>query len=406
MTELEIKDVLEQDLVIRMIDTAEQFEGLREEWDQLLEVAEDASVFVSWEWLFNWWRHYGKDRRLRILVALEQGRLVGILPIYVQTIWLYRYFSVRVSRFVGFGGDTSPDYLGPLLVPESAERVARALAGHVLDRLQEWDVLYLTDLSEGSLFRRVLAEQSNARGLTHTSNVSASIAYIPLPQSWGDYLAGVHRDRRYTIRNTRKKFETLHGGKFYVWSEGDGGDAILDQLIKLHRRRWQEKGEHHAFSTPEYVGFHRDVIHACARRGWIRFYCIETHGAPLATFYCYRFRNQIFYFQVGFNPEFEKLRPGLVLIGYAVEHAIQEGNTVFDFLRGEHMYKTQWGKSLRHTHALTVYRSSLVAQLYRLREERIPAAKTWLKERFPFLLRLRRGGWIGHGASVKRAENA
>ncbi|MGH7945633.1 MAG: GNAT family N-acetyltransferase [Opitutaceae bacterium] len=390
-----------QDIVIRPVNTVEGFAALRKDWNALLDVGEDASVFVSWEWQYHWWRHYGKQHRLRILTAWVDGRLTGILPLYIQATTLYRAFRANLARFVGTGGDTSPDYLGPLLAPAAAEHTAQAFADYVVDGLAGWDVLDLSDLSDASRFRRALAQRCEASGRAYASSVSARIAYIPLPASWDEYLAGVHRDRRYTIRSTRKKCETQHGGRFYVWTEEDGIDAILDQLIALHHGRWRQKGEPHAFSSPEYVGFHRDVIHACARRGWIRFYCLEANGVPLAAFYCYRFRNQIFYFQGGFNPDYDRLRPGLVLIGYAVEHAILEGNTVFDFLRGEHAYKTQWAKSLRQTHGVTVYRPGLAAWLYRMRGERIPAAKNWLKQRFPFLLRIRRAR-DGHGAEASQ----
>jgi CelD/BcsL family acetyltransferase involved in cellulose biosynthesis len=105
----------------------------------------------------------------------------------------------------------------------------------------------------------------------------------------------------------------------------------------------------------------------------------------IAVFYCYRFRNQIFYFQAGFDPEYERLRPGLVLIGCALEHAIEEGNTAFDFLRGDHAYKTQWGKSLRETHALTTYRPGVAAFLFRMHKETIPGLKRLIKKALPFL---------------------
>jgi CelD/BcsL family acetyltransferase involved in cellulose biosynthesis len=398
--------VVRQEIEIRVVDTTEMFESLREEWDAILGAANEVSVFVSWEWQYHWWRHYGKQHRLRILTAWENGRLTGILPLYIQTTTLYPFFRVNVVRFIGTGGDTAPDYLGPLLGPLAAERTARAFVGYMVNELHGWDVLYLSDLVVDSVFGELLAQQCVAVGHAITKSVAARIAYIALPPSWDDYLAGLRRDRRYTIRNTRRKFETQHHGQFYVRVEEDGIDEAVDRLIALHHRRWQAKSERHAFSSPEYVGFHRDVIHACARRGWIRFYSLEANRVPVAVFYCYRFRNQIFYFQAGFNPDYERLRPGLVLIGYAVEHAIREGNAVFDFLRGEHEYKTQWGKSMRETRALTAYRSGLGAAVYRMREERIPAVKRWIKRMFPFLRRDWHGGHGGHGTAVRQDTDA
>jgi CelD/BcsL family acetyltransferase involved in cellulose biosynthesis len=385
---------------IEVLDSAAALESFRLEWDALLECAQDVRVFVSWEWAYHWWLHYGKTQQLRVLVARRHGRLVGILPLYIQQATEYRLCPVRVLRQVGTGGDTSPDYMGPLLAPDEPLAAAAALADHVVNELPEWEVLQLSDLNPRSHFWSELNVRCASRGLRCTPSVSANMAYIELPPTWDEYLAAVHRDRRYTIRNTRRKFEA-QGGRFYVHQAEAGIDEPLDNLIRLHHRRWQAaKVEQHAFSTPEYVGFHRAVVHACARRGWIRFYCIELAGAPVAVFYCYSFRGEISYFQAGFSPEHERLRPGLVLIGYAVEHAIKEGNRVFDFLRGEHDYKNQWGKCSRETYTLTAYRPGPGASLFRARTERIPALRRRVKRLLPFLRR----GRTGHGATTRRED--
>jgi CelD/BcsL family acetyltransferase involved in cellulose biosynthesis len=382
---------------VRLVDSVQMFEALRDQWDALLESSPNVSVFVTWEWNYLWWRHYSKNRRLHIVTAWEDGRLMGILPLYIQRSAVYRIFAVNVARFIGTGGDTAPDYLGPLLRPDRADRTATALVDYLFDGPLEWDVLHMSDLQAGTAFWATFMSCCARRRCYVGERIAADISFITLPASWDDYLASLHRDRRYAIRSARRKFETQHRGRFYVRAGEEGLDDAVDHLISLHHRRWEARSERHAFSSLEYVGFHRDVIHACARRGWIRFYVLEADGAPVAVFYCYRFREQIYYFQAGFDPAYERLRPGLILIGYAVEHAIQEGNTVFDFLRGEHHYKTQWGKSKRRTYTLTAHHGGVGSALFRVREERLPSVKAWIKRALPFL---RRGRPASHeGAS-------
>jgi CelD/BcsL family acetyltransferase involved in cellulose biosynthesis len=374
---------------VRVIDSAEQFLAVATDWNELLESAEAASVFMTWEWNHHWWQHYGKDHSLRIVTVWDNDRLKAVLPLYLQRSRVFRALPIVTARFIGTGGDTSPDYLGPILDPASSKSTTTILVNFVLDQFPEWTALRLSDLDQSSDFYVELERQSQARRYANTTEVSATIAFALLPPTWDDYLASVRGDRRNTIRRTRRKVETQHQGRFYVVSDENQVDDVLDSLVELHHKRWRGNAEGHAFSTPEYVGFHRDVILASAHRGQIRFYCLEADGKRIAVFYCYRFRNQIFYFQAGFDPDFERLRPGLVLIGYALEHAIQEGNEVFDFLRGEHGYKTQWGKSQRETHTFTAFRPGLRTVLYRLQSEGIPRLKSHVKTVFPFLARKR-----------------
>ena len=40
--------------------------------------ASDCGVFLTWEWLFTWWKHLSEDRRLSILTVRRGGELVDL----------------------------------------------------------------------------------------------------------------------------------------------------------------------------------------------------------------------------------------------------------------------------------------------------------------------------------------
>ncbi|MBI5784952.1 MAG: GNAT family N-acetyltransferase [Rhodocyclales bacterium] len=387
---------------VRVIDSAEQFLAIATDWNELLETADAASIFMTWEWNHHWWQHYGKHHSLCIVTVWDDDRLKAILPIYLQQTRVLRIWPTTTARFIGTGGDTSPDYLGPILDPASANLTIPVLVTFVIHQLPNWSILCLSDLDQSSDFYAELDRQFRACGYFHTSELSATIALAALPRTWDDYLASLNGDRRNTIRRTRRKIETQHQGRFYVVTEENQVDDVLGSLIELHHKRWQGNPEGHSFSTPEYIAFHRDVVHAIARHDRIRLYCLEADGKRIAVLYCYRFRNQIFYFQAGFDPDYERLRPGLVLIGYSLEHAIGEGNDVYDFLRGDHGYKTQWGKSRRETHAFTAFRPGAQTTLHLLQTKGISRLKGHLKRIFPALARNRNA----HGSNAGKQHGA
>jgi CelD/BcsL family acetyltransferase involved in cellulose biosynthesis len=386
-----------QPIATRVDRSERAFEELRRHWMQLHEADPHASVFMSWEWQSAWWRHYGERQPLRIVTAWIGARLVGLAATYVQRASALPGFRARILRWVGTGADTSPDDLGPLLAPQSRGQVATALADAVLDLHADWDVLHLTDLDRSGCFWAAMCAAADTRRRRRTEEQSARIAYIDLPPTWDEYLASVHRDRRYAIRNTRRKLEAGTSIQFDVATRWRELEPLYERLVDLHTRRWSAKGVAHAFSTAEYIGFHRDAVKACAARDWVRFYALSENRDPIAMIYCYRFRRRVYYFQTGFDPAFERLRPGLVLIGHAVEHAIGQRDEAFDFLRGEHQYKTQWARGVRETAALRVYGRGLAARAFRLRAESFQALKGWLRNRAPWLLRLRQRMRAGGG---------
>lgn len=358
---------------ITVVSTPAELNALRPQWRELHSRSPAASVFNSWEWQTAWWKWYGDGRPLHVLVASDNNAVAGILPCFVDTIRIFRLFEVRVLRNLGTGGDTSPDDLDALISPEHTDEVVKAFAEALAHTRNTWDMLELTDMAPDSALRSAVAKTLSQ--YSRKEGISARISYVPLPATWDAYLESLHRDRRYTIRKTRRKVLEQERARLFVWQDAAELDTAIERLIELHNKRWQERDESHSFSTPEYIGFHQEVMHACQANGWLRLYCLEIGGQIIAMYYCYRFHNRVYYFQGGFDPELSRLRPGLVLMGFAIQNAIEEGNDVFDMLRGEYDYKKQWAKSRRETLYLTIYRKTVGALMYRLRREWLPSLK-------------------------------
>jgi CelD/BcsL family acetyltransferase involved in cellulose biosynthesis len=312
-----------------------------------------------------------------VLVASEGSSVVGILPLYIDTRSMLRY-PVRLLRLVGTGGDTSPDDLGPVLAAGHEAEVAHALAEAAL-RLPGWDVLWLTDLDPTCAFTTAMAEVAKRERLASHSGRSERITFMTLPASFDAWLASLHRDRRYRIKNARKKLEAAHpDARFFVWTDPATLSAGVEELIRLHTKRWQSVGEAHGFSSPEYRGFHHAVMAACMSRDRLRLYGLELSGQLAAMYYFYKFRDRTYLMQSGFDPDYGSVKPGNVLLGYVIEHAIGEGHAAIDFLRGNHRYKEELATGERQTVYLTVYRWRPGAAVYLGRRHVLPALKARL----------------------------
>ena len=51
------------------INRLDQLEHYRMVWDSLLPTTPRASFFHTFDWLTTYWRHFGQDQRLRVLVV-------------------------------------------------------------------------------------------------------------------------------------------------------------------------------------------------------------------------------------------------------------------------------------------------------------------------------------------------
>jgi CelD/BcsL family acetyltransferase involved in cellulose biosynthesis len=342
---------------------------LRTQWDELAATASNTSVFSTWEWQTTWWKHYGAGDSLRVMVVRENELVVGILPLYSRRVRLAPLVSTRELRLLGTGGDTSPDYLGPLIRPMHEAAVATVLAERLVATPASWDVLRLTDVCPG-VFLDVLVERLRKTGADVDVRPGSRIRIVRLPSRWDEYLATMPGDRRRRIGNLRRNVLNKLGGHFEAAVTAAQLPAVFEDLVTLHRKRWDRKGtQTSSFQSATYVDFHREVITRCHDNGWIRLYRIEAGGRTVAIFYCYRFRGDVLFYQTGFDPELEHFRLGQVLMGFSIESAIAEGASVFDMLKGEHEYKASWSNDVRDTFDLIAYNRSIRGRLGRLRRE-------------------------------------
>ena len=231
----------------------------------------------------------------------------------------------------------------------------------------------LTDMNPECPFTPAVAAAARRAGFACEAGRSERIAFVNLPKTWDGWLQSLHRDRRYRIKNIRKKLIAAHQARFFVWDDPKTLDEGFERLVYLHQKRWRSIGKAHAFSTAEYREFHRAVMGALLARDRLRLYCLDLGGDVAAMYYFYRFRQTVYLMQSGFDPDHSDVKPGQVLLGHIIEHAISEGHEVLDFLKGDHRYKDELSTGERETSYVTAFRLNPGAVVYRVRRIVLPA---------------------------------
>jgi CelD/BcsL family acetyltransferase involved in cellulose biosynthesis len=345
-------------LQISCVSDPAGFIALREPWERLSSGNVAMSVFQSYDWQSIWWKYYA-DGSPYVLLAHVDSELVAILPLYRSIERLPLGRPLMRIRLIGVGGDTSPDYLGPIASPEFAGEAAGAFLAYLMRHQSDWDVLELTDLADGSAMLAAVRALNGSTQHRVTVAEAARIFYTRLPESWDSYLAQRTKHARQGICAATRKLMARPDSRIFVWSDRSGLDTAIDRLIQLHRQRWQGRAEHYSFSTDSYNAFHRELMHRFMDRGWLRLYCVELAGELVGIYYFYSFRNTLYHFQGGLDPQHEKLRIGTCLLAFAVESGIAEGCNCLDMLRGEYDYKKRWAPDVRCTYSARILRFTL-----------------------------------------------
>ena len=363
-------------LVIEIGTDEAFFDALREDWEELERACCNRSLFMSWQWQRLWWTHYGAGRQLCIFVARDENRLLGVLPMY-QDIWRSGPVSLRRLRTIGSGGDTAPDDLDPLLDPGHAQGIAVEFTRALTQASSRWHIVSCPDLNPEALFTRALLTASATAPRTLLRQSTRAIVCDSLPGNWEDYVHDLGAHRRKSLRRKVRKFEG-DGGEV-IWHRGTQAvDAGFDDLAMLHKMRWAGRSAEYAFSSDQYLSFHRALMHRLDELGALRLMQLRVQGRAIAMRYGYRLGDTFYDLQSGFDPEFADYSPGELCISYCIEHAIGEGCSRFDMLRGDYEHKRAFLKAERTSTDLTLYRGFALSSAVRLRGMLSAMRASWI----------------------------
>ncbi|SNQ59942.1 hypothetical protein MNV_1440001 [Candidatus Methanoperedens nitroreducens] len=93
---------------IREINSVDDFKSIRGIWNDLLAKGHDKNIFLTWEWLFEWWKHFSDNKKLKILMVEDRDDTIGIMPLLCST---YRTFLFSYAVVENIGLNLS-DYGG------------------------------------------------------------------------------------------------------------------------------------------------------------------------------------------------------------------------------------------------------------------------------------------------------
>jgi CelD/BcsL family acetyltransferase involved in cellulose biosynthesis len=331
-------------LAVETIDDLCAFENLKDEWQALVESRPSTPIFLTWEWLFTWWRHLAEGRRLSILAIRDHGELIAVAPLCVAPPDLLRARLFSSIQFLGTGSVGS-DYLDLIVRPGYEEAAEEVLSNHVAALRRP---LNLTQVERGPSSAARVAERLSANGWRVQKAETNVCPFIPLAgHTWESYLATLGSEHRYNFRRKWRRLQQDHTVRFEQVVTAAQRSEAVDLVIKLHNQRWQERGGSNAFHTRALVEFHREWSVIALDRGWLRLYVLRLNDVPVGSLYGFFYRDTFYFYQAGFDPAYAKYSVGLVMMGLAIRRALEEGAGEYDLLHGSEEYKSHWSRETR-----------------------------------------------------------
>lgn len=314
------------ELTLDVISSEASFSALEEDWDRLVRTRPRPSPFLLQRWLAEWWRHYGDGGELAVHVARRDGRLVGALPLCVQS----RY-GLRVMSFLG--GESSS--LADLLVADDeGPEVATALAERAVSSGQ--DFADFSGLPAGSW----LAAAVGPSGLKLIERSEAPV--LDLSPGWeAVYSSKLSSKKRSHHRRRRRQLAELGRVDVEVARTPAELERALEDAFTLHVLRWSGRPDGSGFATPVGRSFHHAATQALAALDVPRIVTLKIDGRPVAFHYYLVLEGRMYVHRIAFDPAYGRYSPGQINTLDAIETAAAEGATRVEFLGGAERYKVE-----------------------------------------------------------------
>lgn len=323
-------------LKIQSFNSANIFYDLQPEWNNLLKRSITDTPFTTYEWHSNWWNTYHPGELWIVTIRDNENTLHGIASLFNV-----EEDGKRVVHFVGCEDVT--DYGDVIVSADQADAVYNALATELLDKQDKYDLIDWCNIPSASPTYTDFPQQLSDKGFSVETTRQEVCPLINLPASFEVYLDSLDKKQS---KEVQRKLRRAKGAgdslNWYIVDEEHDIDAEVDKFIELMAASHPEKAQF--LEDEQNVAFMRSIIPVASKAGWLQMNFLEVMNEPVAAYVNFDYNNQILVYNSGLEPrKAAALSPGIILLAYNIEHAIENKRSVLNFLRGDEQYKYKMG---------------------------------------------------------------
>ena len=310
---------------------------LAQQWHALEQRVQPAA-FLRWHWIHSWLTSYSPSPL--VVHVHSGGELVALGLVVVRQETRRGLLRSRVA-YLHQTGDPRQDqiwveYNGLLAAPDHHAPALSACARALL--FQGFaDELRLSMVEANSAPTGLRVDQT-VRG--YASNLAQRRA------AGQDVLQGLSANTRYQIRRALRGFAQRYGEPaLQVAASPEEALQMFQEAGQWHRQRWHDSG----FNNPAFTDFHEQLIKRGVDHNTVSLLRVSAGDHVVGVFFYLLAGRTVHFYLQGVAPEANgKLKPGLMSHALLMQHFLELGFDVYDFMGGESQYKQQLADTTTH----------------------------------------------------------
>jgi len=340
-------------------------------WDNVVLNSSRATIYQTFEWLYNWWNYLaaGQPNLLHILLISSSEKLVGIAPLYIHKYSFGGFIIYRQLKLIGSGLNCGAslsnaieehgisDYLDIIALDGYEKKVADAVVSYLHDYNNFFDEIDFQNVSEESFISEWLLHRLRRKNFGILITKTDTCPRLQIPCSINIYLESLRASTRRKCRQIQRQAGKYPGIEI-IKVEGTNFLNSVQTLKRLHQSRWNELGHLGLFSDKRFEEFILRTGKIFFDKGWLWFKEVKLNNKIVAVRLAYKFKDKIYDYLSGFDYDHFRasFRPGITLIFSMIEDAVSHNYRTVDFLRGAEEYKYEFSSDECYNYNILILR--------------------------------------------------
>jgi len=355
------------DIQIRHITDISEFKTLKGPWNALLKQNHINDAFLTWEWLFSWWKVFNKGKQLWLVTAWKSNQLVGIAPLMLE-----RRGKLGLGSKILCTLGTPMNDVGGFIIQNQDMQILEDLIANILNQKKKWDILELTEFPIAGPEIESLKTAFDQPGFSIVEK-DREHYYLPIETTWDEYYQGLSRKFKKNLRRAERNANKLGEVKIKHYAGNQLAWEHFESVININQHAHYSR----LYNSKLEQDFLKELL-GCASQ-WMNAYFLGIDNDQVAYEYGFLYNNSFEDWRAGFDTRVDpKISIGKLLSLKVTEHCFKHDCSAIDYMRGAHEYKTEWNPQSRHFQELRIFNhQSIMAAI----------AYLWLRKVKPVLKR-------------------
>ena len=315
------------------IKTYTHLEVYEQDWNKITEDNENNNPFIEYEFVYNWWKILGLKEEVEILAVQEHDRIIAFFPFQFKRKW-FGY----MCHFLALG---VANYMDIIVRKTDANRAIMFALDELISRKKNI-VFYLHGLLESTNTPYSLSQYLNARSIKER-HFSIVTPFINLEKmDYDEYIRP--RKKLHGMDRRGKRLRGLGEVSLQLLESND-----MDEIVRLHKRRWEKKNDTSGFSSESKREFFKTLVELPKGNFSVRLTTLQVQDEKVAFTYGFTCRTRYLGYVLGHDSDFDCYGPGRLLIKDKVSQLISDGFKKLDMSIGYEPYKMEWNTDVDYT---------------------------------------------------------